>query len=127
MDERPFREWALERRDGAIIFYEGLFARGVRISAAEAEVYLGGDEGAWSDIIHGRERTEPPRPFWPALTARSAAFPAGFYALGILIGASFVARGTRAIAAPAAVLQSGLGVVVIAFSLYGFWTIRARR
>jgi hypothetical protein len=125
MDERPFREWRLERKGDEIIFYEGPFTGGVRVSASEAEVYLSGDSGAWSDIIHGRERTEPPRPYWPNLLIRLASMPLQFQFCAILVGIGFVVKASKA-ATLIDLLLGVAGILLVASGAYGFWSSRPR-
>jgi hypothetical protein len=60
-------EWEFERSGEGYIYYPGPHSRGIRVTAAEREVFIHGTTDDWLDIIDGRARTEPARPYWPTL------------------------------------------------------------
>jgi len=127
MGGRPYGQWKIEPKGDGFIFYGGLFSRGIRISRAEAEIWLSGDEAAWSDIIQGRTPTEPPRPYWPALQSRLASLPRGYHFLLVMVGLSFVAQAIRASSLLGGVIQGVGGAVAIGFGCLGLWLLWSRR
>jgi len=121
MSERFLPEWRLERRGDEYVYYEGVFSRGIRVTKQEAQVYLTGDEGAWSDIVHGREATEPPRPYWPSLARRVASIPYHIHFLMAFIGTIMIANYFRTSSTPTATVELGFGFALVAFGVAGLW------
>ena len=121
MSDRFLPEWNLERRGGEYVYYEGVFSRGIRVTGQEAQVYLTGDEGAWSDIVHGREATEPPRPYWPSLGRRIMSLPYRIHPLMASTGTIMIANYFRTGSTSAATIGLGFGFAFVAFGVAGLW------
>jgi hypothetical protein len=68
-------KWHFAQDGEGYIYYSGPHSRGIRVTAAEREVFIHGTSDEWLDVIDDREPTEPPRPFWPALLGRLRDLP----------------------------------------------------
>ena len=88
---------------------------------------MSGDEAAWSDIIHDRVKTEPPRPYWPALLQRMASFPSRYHALIAVAGAGLFANAVKSDSVFDYLLGGTAGLIMSVFGGFGYWLARSRR
>jgi len=86
-DDRAFdAEWYFEADGDGYIYYPGPHSWGVRVTAAERDVFIAGSTDDWNDILAERERTEPPRPYWPTLINRLAGLPPVLHVMSLISG-----------------------------------------
>lgn len=130
-------EWGFEPDGEGYIYYSGPHSRGVRVTAAEREVFIRGTSDEWLDIIADRERTEPPRPYLPTLMKVSRTIDPDMLVVMIGVGLfgfvkayqTYVGTAFPRSYAPAVILAltiGGLAMIAIgSIGLWGHWRQRS--
>ncbi|QNA86004.1 hypothetical protein G4G27_19975 [Sphingomonas sp. So64.6b] len=78
MDDRHLKTTAFEPMDDGYVYYESAWAKGIRVTADERELYLSGAHIDWLRMIVGRDKSEPRRPYWRGVKRMALATLLGF-------------------------------------------------
>ena len=78
MDDRHLKTTAFEPVDDGYVYYERAWAKGIRVTVDERELYLSGAHIDWLQAIVGRHKSEPRRPYWRGVKRMALAMLLGF-------------------------------------------------
>ena len=128
--------WQFEPDGEDYIYYPGPRSRGIRVTAAERDVFIHGTPDEWLDVIADREPTEPPRPYWPAFFERIRDFPLEMAIFPLGIGLLCIKKAYETYVslpfaddrAPLAFVAWSFGaLMLVPWGLFSLWALRERR
>ena len=121
-EARIFRDWHFEPDGEEYLYYMTESSPGVRVTAAERERYLSGDETGWDELIAGREHGSPRRNELALYAKRLGSMPRSYHLLNFMCAVLLVSW-ARSASIPVAVL---CGVGALAFLILGAIGLFAR-
>ncbi|WP_229726678.1 hypothetical protein [Sphingomonas alpina] len=78
MNDRHVKTAAFEPINDGYVYYESAWAKGIRVTADERELYLSGAHIDWLRAIVGRDKSRPRRPYWRGVKRMALAMLLGF-------------------------------------------------
>ncbi len=78
MDNRHLKTTAFEPKADGYVYYESAWAKGIRVTVDERELYLSSAHIDWLRAIDGRDKLEPRRPYWRCVKRMALAALRGF-------------------------------------------------
>lgn len=128
--------WHFVQDGEGYIYYSGPHSRGIRVTAAEREVFINGTSDEWLDIIADRKPTKAPRPFWPAFLERLRDLPDEMAILPLGLGLLCIKKAYDTYVvlpfaderAPLALAAWTLGaLLLVPWGVFSLWNLRQRR